>query len=472
MSTVAPSAGHDGKRTRKKGPAREVPDIGRRPAPAVGSIFRGAEPTLRAVQASVALRPVDASQRRSTFWTLLLGYGAYYLCRANLGVAAPLLQEDLHLDKVQIGAISGIATLFYALGKLTLGPFSDLLGGRRIFLLGLAGAALANTAFGFSGALTVMIVVWSFNRFVQSAGWMGLVQLVSQWYDRHQYGVVMALLSLSFQLGDVAARAFSSGILRLGGGWRSLFFAPAAVVTVFLLVAMYTIHVPTPRIGTVSEPVETADEGGETAARLRGIFGLLLRSRGFWMSCVLSFLLTFLRTVFLDWTVLFLVESGTATWKATLHSAVFPITGAAGTLFAGWYSDRVSRGRRGPIAALMLGLLVVAMMVLAYAGASSTTLALICIGASGFLLLGPYSLLGGALALDYGGKRAAATAAGISDGVGYLGGSASGLALGGVVQAYGWRTAFLVLAVCSAISFAVAAVFAWSEDHGRVEPAR
>lgn len=408
---------------------------------------------------------MESSRRRSTFWTLLLGYGAYYLCRANLGAAAPLLQQDLHLDKVQIGAISGIATLFYALGKFTLGPACDVLGGRQIFLLGMAGAVLANVGFGFSSTLTLLIVLWSFNRFLQSAGWMGLVQLVSQWYDRREYGVVMALLSLSFQFGDVAARGFASGVLRLGGGWRSVFFAPAVVVAVFMLIAARTIHVPAKAEANVAEEAEGDD--AEAPGRLRNILSTLLRSRGFWLTCALSFLLTFLRTVFLDWTVLFLVDSGTSTWKAALQSAVFPITGAGGTLFVGWFSDRISRGRRGPVAAGMLGLLVVAMVVLARVGTSSPAVALACIGASGFLLIGPYSLLAGALALDYGGKRAAATAAGVNDGVGYLGGSASGLALGGVVQAYGWQTAFFVLAVCSALSFVVALVFHFTAERGR-----
>ncbi|HVY46972.1 MAG TPA: MFS transporter [Minicystis sp.] len=396
-----------------------------------------------------------ASARRSTFVTLLAGYGAYYLCRANLGVAAPLLQSELRLDKEQIGAIGGIATLVYAVGKFTLGPTADLLGGKRVFLVGLAVAVVANFAFGLSVALPAMILLWSINRFAQSAGWMGLVQLVSGWYDRAEYGVVMAWLSLSFLLGDVAARGFGAGIVGLGLGWRALFFLPALACAAFLLVASRTLHAPPEHRRGDAAPVAR-----DVSADLRDIFRTLARSWGFWMSCVLSFLLTFLRTVFLDWTVLFLVESGTATWKAALQSALFPLTGAAGTLFAGWYTDRVSGSRRGPVAAGMLGLLVVSLAALALLGTSSRVVALVSIAAAGFLMLGPYSLLGGCLALDYGGKRAAATAAGINDGVGYVGGSASGLVLGGVVQHDGWATAFLVLAACGALSFVVAVVFA------------
>ena len=353
-------------------------------------------------------RDTLASARRSTFWTLLLGYGAYYLCRANLGVAAPLLQSELHLDKMQIGAIGGVATLVYAFGKFTLGPTADLLGGKRVFLLGLAASVAANVMFGFSASLLVMIVLWSFNRFAQSAGWMGLVQLVGGWYERREYGVVMAWLSLSYLFGDVVARVFGSGILGLGLGWHALFFAPAGVCAVFLLVATRTLRIPPVADEVV---VDAQTDAAEVAEDLRVIFFRLARSWGFWLTCILSFLLTFLRTVFLDWTVLFLVESGTIAWKAALQSALFPLTGAAGILFAGWYTDRVSGSRRGPVLVGMLGLLVVALATLAFAGTAAPMLALVMIGAAGFLMLGPYSFLGGCLALDYGGKRAAATAA-------------------------------------------------------------
>ncbi len=183
--------------------------------------------------------------RNATFWTLFVGYGAYYLCRANLGVASPLLQSELHYDKLQIGAISTASTFAYALGKFTLGPTADVvLGGKRVFLLGLAGAIVANVLFGLSTGLWVFVVIWSLNRFVQSGGWMGLVQLVSGWYERSRYGVVMAWLSLSFLFGDAAARGLSALLLRAGLGWRALFFVPAGLCAVFLLVASRTLTRP------------------------------------------------------------------------------------------------------------------------------------------------------------------------------------------------------------------------------------
>jgi sugar phosphate permease len=78
----------------------------------------------------------------------------------------------------------------------------------------------------------------------------------------------------------------------------------------------------------------------------------------------------------------------------------------------------------------------------------------------GFLLLGPYSYLAGAMSLDFGGTRGSATAAGIIDGVGYLAGWLSGDTVARVTVAYGWRNAFFALAVAAFLTALVALVLA------------
>jgi sugar phosphate permease len=67
-----------------------------------------------------------------------------------------------------------------------------------------------------------------------------------------------------------------------------------------------------------------------------------------------------------------------------------------------------------------------------------------------FCLLGPYSYLGGAFALDFGGKQASAASSGIIDGIGYLGGVLAGDSVARLAVAYGWRGVFVALAAVSA----------------------
>src|SRR2546423_14002156 len=102
--------------------------------------------------------------------------------------------------------------------------------------------------------------------------------------------------------------------------------------------------------------------------------------------------------------------------------------GAAWVLLAGWLSDRL--GLNGRSLLLFLGLTgtAAALLVLmsVHSGPAGALLAVVGIGVVAFCLLGPYSYLGGAFALDFGGKQASASASGIIDGIGDLGGVLAG----------------------------------------------
>jgi sugar phosphate permease len=83
---------------------------------------------------------------------------------------------------------------------------------------------------------------------------------------------------------------------------------------------------------------------------------------------------------------------------------------------------------------------------------TGSLLPLIAIGIVAFCLLGPYSYLGGALALDFGGKQAGAVSSGIIDGVGYLGAVVAGDSIARVSVSFGWKGVFVALAVVSALA--------------------
>jgi OPA family glycerol-3-phosphate transporter-like MFS transporter len=83
-------------------------------------------------------------------------------------------------------------------------------------------------------------------------------------------------------------------------------------------------------------------------------------------------------------------------------------------------------------------------------------LPMILIGAVGLGLLGPYSYLAGAMALDFGGKQGGATSSALIDGIGYLGGIFAGDSVARLAVHYGWGGVFVVLAAISAASAAAA----------------
>jgi MFS transporter, OPA family, glycerol-3-phosphate transporter len=70
----------------------------------------------------------------------------------------------------------------------------------------------------------------------------------------------------------------------------------------------------------------------------------------------------------------------------------------------------------------------------------------------GLLVYGPYSLLGGVMAVESGGARLAATAAGIIDSCGYVAGILAGSYLGRVLDQGGYSLGFGYLASLTAVS--------------------
>ena len=191
----------------------------------------------------------------------------------------------------------------------------------------------------------------------------------------------------------------------------------------------------------------------------------LFASGAFWTAVTLSALLTFIRIGFLTWTPTYLFEIARAGGHievsgAIVESSMFPAAGVVAALAVGALSDRLGRGRRAPIMAASLAVVVVLVLALAHGGSRGPLAAAVLIAGIGLFLLGPYSLLAGAVALDIAGTRGTATATGIIDGVGYLAGAASGVVLGRMADRVGWSAAFDVVAAAALLATFVSGVWA------------
>ena len=392
--------------------------------------------------------------RNRTFWGLLVGYGAFYLCRNNLSAASKLLESGLHIDKIAFGQIASTGTLCYAIGKVAAGPITDKIGGKRIFFVGLFASAIANLAMSSAWPLSIWIALWSISRLFQSMGWAGLVQIMPQWFPPPKYGTAMGAISTSYQLGSALTPLFFAGIIAVTTGWQALFWAPAiALIGIGLIVQRLIAQKPQDvGLPPVKWLHEQPPEDIQVQAWHLPLRNLLSRPR-FYIVLGLSFSLTLIRETFNLWMPRYFSDLGAANAAAVLKSAAFPILGLAGTILAGWISDRFSNGRRGPIMILLLLGLVLSLLALSQLthlsqllNMAPQTLAVPLTGLIGFCLLGPYSMVGGGVvALDFGGKEGAATAAGLLDGVGYLGASLAGVGVGALVDREGWPAAWQVL---------------------------
>ena len=401
---------------------------------------------------------------------LFVGYSAYYVCRSDLAIAAPLLVREFGargLNKEVLGRLASVGVLFYAAGKVVSGVLGDFLGGRKIFLLGMVGSVAATVAFGLGQGVAVFFAAWAANRLVQSMGWAGLVKTAANWFPYRSYGRVMGLLSLSYLFGDVVAKLVLGQLLVRGLGWRGLFLAAAGVLAAVALGCALSLKSAPESVGLPAPPANpdglfaAAGPGpaADRPAALGSLLGPYFRSPAFLLMLAMSFGLTALREAFSFWVPTYLVEAAHLSGGAASQwSALYSGCGMASILGAGYLSDAWLRGQRG---VLVLGACagLVPVLALMTRPAAGPALPLVLTALVGLLLLGPYSFLSGAMALDAGGRRGAATAAGLLDAVGYAGGTGALWLTGALAERQGWGCAFGALAGLAAATAGAALVF-------------
>ncbi len=398
-----------------------------------------------------------------TLALLFAGYAACYYCRADLSVSTPLLVQELarqglsHGEAIiRIGSLSSLGVLAYALGKLFLTGLGDYWGGRRNFVIGVGGASLFTLLFAAGGTVPVFTLAWLGNQLTQSVGWAGLIKVSSRWFSYSSYGSILGILSVSYLVGDALARQQMGVLIGHGYGWRALFLFAALVALATLLANLLWLRESRVEAGhpeATPNPLNLFAATESPPASVGALLLPLLRSRAFLLVCLLSFTCTIIRQSFNNWTPVYLRDHlGYSTSQAASLSALFPGVGAVSVLLAGWLSDRL--GLNGRSLLLFLGLSASAVVLLVLVslrpGAAPTMLPLAAIALVAFCLLGPYSYLGGAFALDFGGKQASAASSGIIDGIGYLGGVLAGDVVARIAVAFGWDGVFITLAAVSA----------------------
>jgi sugar phosphate permease len=425
----------------------------------------GAVDVQRGVDFGSRAESVLRSRQLLTIGLLFGGYAACYFCRADLSVAAPLLIDELgsrgisHADAlVHIGQIASLGVFAYAIGKLFLTGLGDFWGGRPNFLICLGGATVFTLMFALAGTLPVFTMAWLGNRLTQSIGWAGLIKVSSRWFDFTAYGTIVGILSISYLIGDALARQWMGLLIHQGYGWRALFYLAAAVAGFFLLANALLLRESRTEVGYAEATPNPQNVYGEASTRPPGVAALvlpLIRSRAFLLVCLLSLGCTIVRETFNDWTPVYLRDFfGYSNSGAATASSVFPAVGALSVIVAGWLSDRLGANSRPAVIGIGLAASAGALLSLALLRSSSVSpmLPLFAIGTTALCVIGPYSYLGGALAIDFGGKQGAALSSGLIDGVGYLGSVLGGVTVARVSIAFGWPGVFLALAVISLVA--------------------
>lgn len=369
----------------------------------------------------------------TVLWVIWLTYGSFYFCRQNISAAVPGLKND-GLSVVEIGWILGSLKVAYAIGQLVNGQIAEQVSARKLLAVGMIGSALLNFAFGFTEGLYFLIFIWACNGYCQSLGWTPCIRVAANWIPIERRGRVLGIIGTSYQFMASATYVIAGACVD-AFGWRSAFYLPAALL---LLSAFHTLILL--RESPDSKSAKRAAAKKSTSS-IRENIRLTLTNPGLWVLAMTLFLMDGCRYFFQDWGLTHLNDvEKTSVGRSAVKYAILPAGGIAGTLFAGWCTDRIFAGRRAPVIfgnLVLLGLLTFFYHEFTLQASWMVVALLFWIG---FAIFGSQVLLVGTAPTDLARNGTAAAAAGFVNFMGYMGAFAGDTITGHLKNHYNWET--------------------------------
>jgi ACS family D-galactonate transporter-like MFS transporter len=387
-----------------------------------------------------------------------------YLDRTVLGVSAPFLTKDLHLDPAVMGLVFSAFSWTYAAAQIPGGIFLDRFGARLTYFLSLSFWSLFTLAQGFAGGLGSLLAFRLGLGVAEAPCFPTNSRVVSSWFPQHERARATGVYSV----GEYVGLAFLSPLLFwiiAAFGWRVLFVGVGVLGVSFGALWYLTYRDPheSKRVNQAElDYIAQTDAIGRHSDNAKfswSTVGKLLRSRQIVGAAIGQFAGNCTLVFFLTWFPTYLATERHMGFIKVGFYAVLPfIAGAIGVMLGGVISDMLLRrtgsaniARKAPMVA---GLLLAATIMTAnFVDSNLAVIAILSIAFFGQGLVG----LGWAVITDIAPKKAMGLAAGVFNLATNMAGIITPLAIGFIVKA----TGSFVWALTLVAALALTGVFAY-----------
>ena len=397
----------------------------------------------------------------------MIAYAFFYITRKNLSMAQPEMLAQGVITKDALGIILTVHGVLYGLSRFVNGFWADRLNGRIFMAVGLVLSALMNFLFGCSSLTILFAVFWVVNGWTQGMGFPPCAKMLTHWIHPTELATKMSVWNTSHSFGSALALGLCSMLFAFGMGWRWCFYVPAALAGLAAVFCFFCVK-DGPHEDRLPE-LDLSDVRGRSGAdaparkvtdadRRRLVFG----NRVVWLCAFANFFVYVVRFGFLDWGPTFLKEyKGIEVSKGGLMIIAFELAAVVGTVFAGWFTDKVFKGRgirTCVFCMLFAGLCAMGFWYLP-SGAPIWEATLLLMG-TGFFIYGPQALIG-IVAAQQATNDAAAMANGFMGIMGYAATTVSGTGIAEISKHFGWNAALLSIAGFAMVGM-VLFLCAWS----------
>ena len=336
--------------------------------------------------------------RLQVFLGIFIGYAGYYLVRKNFSIAMPAL-EQMGFDKADLGWALSAVSIAYGISKFVMGTVSDHSNARVFIPLGLIASAVIMTVMGLipwtvsSLSIMLMFCILFVNGWVQGMGWPPCGRVMVHWFSVRERGVKMSIWNIAHNVGGALMAPLAVFGITIFGVWGGAFYFPAMVAVIIAVIAYLLVRDTPQSCGLppieLYKPEEctqaySAEQEKELSTK-EILFGHVFNNKLLWIIAFANAFIYFVRYGVLDWAPMYLeqvkhMDLANSSWSYF----AFEIAGIFGTILCGWLSDKVFKGRRGPVTIIYMLLVMLAVYI--YWNSASAMVTNVAMAAIGFLI--------------------------------------------------------------------------------------
>ena len=188
-----------------------------------------------------------------------------------VNVAAPSLQRDLHVSDAALQLIVGGYAFMYAGGMVTGGRLGDLLGYRRLFMIGVASFAVASLLCGLAQSPAELVTARLLQGLTGAAMVPQVLALITATFPVAERSRALAWFGVTMGLAFVSGQILGGLLLQadvLGLGWRAIFLVNVPVGAATLIAAAIVVPHARGHRRPRLDPLGTAGVSGSVALAL------------------------------------------------------------------------------------------------------------------------------------------------------------------------------------------------------------
>lgn len=398
------------------------------------------------------------------------------------------------VDRYSARAVMAIGLLLCALSNFAFGYGYNI----SAWLVGADPTAAQATPDLINMLVLVMAVTIVLNQAFQGVGYPPCARLLPCWIHPSELATKMSIWNTSHSIGAAAAVVVCGYImgsmgqdlsnnpdvintiatnLKLDpssaegmnkimqyaqhwGAWKWCFWLPAGLAVLGAAWLYFGLRDDPRSVGLPELPGtntgKSDQEKPSSSSRSAFLRVMVWTNRWIWTLCIANVFVYVMRMGILDWGPKFLTEArGMTIEDAAWSVAAFEIFAIIGTIFAGWATDHIFKGKAHRMCLICMLAASLFMSIFIFLPGLPMMISILSLAMAGFFIYGPQALIGIASA-NQATKEASATANGLAGIFGYVGSFLSAIGVGIVADHWGWNVVFYLIigiGILGAITF-------------------